>query len=218
MVASCKPSSKLPVRIGCCDLQPVTAKAETPTMSTPAPRLLSVLMPVYNEARTLRTIVGRVLASPVSLPLELVCVDDGSRDRSADILEELAASEPRIRVVRQPRNQGKGAAIRTAIEHMRGDIGLIQDADLEYDPADYPALIAPILEGKSGRRVRIALRIGVPAEGPAVLAWRRQPLPDLADQYPQQHQSDGHGDLLQGRSCRCPQADAAQERSLWNRA
>ena len=149
MVASCKPSSKLPVRIGCCDLQPVTAKAETLTMSTSAPRLLSVLMPVYNEARTLRTIVGRVLASPVSLPLELVCVDDGSRDRSADILEELAASEPRIRVVRQPRNQGKGAAIRTAIEHMRGDIGLIQDADLEYDPADYPALIAPILEGRA---------------------------------------------------------------------
>ena len=118
-------------------------------MPTSAPRLVSVLMPVYNEARTLRTIVGRVLASPIDLPIELVCVDDGSRDRSAEILEALAADEPRIRVIRQPRNQGKGAAIRTAIEHMRGDIGLIQDADLEYDPTDYPALIAPILEGKA---------------------------------------------------------------------
>jgi glycosyltransferase involved in cell wall biosynthesis len=106
-------------------------------------------MPVYNEARTLRTIVARVLASPVRLPMELICVDDGSRDGSPEILDALAAKDPRIRVIRQPRNMGKGRAIRTAIEHMRGDIGLIQDADLEYDPADYPALVAPILEGKA---------------------------------------------------------------------
>jgi glycosyltransferase involved in cell wall biosynthesis len=106
-------------------------------------------MPVYNEARTLRTIVARVLASPVGLPMELVCVDDGSRDGSPDILDALAAKDARIRVIRQPRNMGKGAAIRAAIAHMRGDIGLIQDADLEYDPADYPALVAPILEGRA---------------------------------------------------------------------
>jgi glycosyltransferase involved in cell wall biosynthesis len=115
----------------------------------PSTPLLSVLMPVYNEARTLRTIVARVLASPVRLPMELICVDDGSRDGSPEILDALAAEDPRIRVIRQPRNMGKGRAIRTAIEHMRGDIGLIQDADLEYDPADYPALVAPILEGKA---------------------------------------------------------------------
>src|SRR4051812_669837 len=117
--------------------------------SVPSPPLLSVLIPVYNEARTLRTIVRRVLASPVGLPMELVCVDDGSKDGSADILDGLAAADPRIRVIRQPHNMGKGRAIRTAIEHMRGDIGLIQDADLEYDPADYPALVAPILEGRA---------------------------------------------------------------------
>src|SRR6476660_3272653 len=116
--------------------------------SFPQP-LLSILIPVYNEARTLRTIVKRVLDSPVGLPMELVCVDDGSRDGSPEILDALAAADPRIRVFRQPRNMGKGAAIIAAIGHMRGDIGLIQDADLEYDPNDYPALLAPILEGKA---------------------------------------------------------------------
>ena len=119
------------------------------TASLPSAPLLSVLMPVYNEARTLRTIVARVLASPVPLPMELICVDDGSRDGSPEILDALAAKDPRIRVIRQPRNMGKGRAIRTAIEHMRGGIGIIQDADLEYDPADYPAMVAPILEGKA---------------------------------------------------------------------
>src|SRR5205809_1939320 len=120
--------------------------SESPSLSQP---LLSILIPVYNEARTLRTIVKRVLASPVGLPMELVCVDDGSRDGSPEILDELAVADPRIRVFRQPHNMGKGAAIIAAIGHMRGDIGLIQDADLEYDPADYPALVAPILEGRA---------------------------------------------------------------------
>src|SRR6478735_9222435 len=117
-------------------------------MSAPpaaSPPLLSILIPVYNEARTLRTIIRRVLASPVGLPMELVCVDDGSRAGSPEILDTLAAADSRIRVIRQPNNMGKGAASITAIKHMTGDIGLIQDADLEYDPKDYPALVAPIL-------------------------------------------------------------------------
>jgi glycosyltransferase involved in cell wall biosynthesis len=112
-------------------------------------KLLSVLMPVYNEARTLKTILARVLASPVEVPIEVVCVDDGSRDKSVEILETLSAVDSRIRVFRQPVNRGKGAAIRRAIEEMRGDVAIIQDSDLEYDPNDYPALIAPILEGKA---------------------------------------------------------------------
>jgi glycosyltransferase involved in cell wall biosynthesis len=112
-------------------------------------RRLSVLMPVYNEARTLRRIVAAVLASPVDLEIELVCVDDASTDRSPEILRELAARDPRVKVVTQPRNRGKGAAIRAAIEHMTGDIAIVQDADLEYDPAEYPVMLAPILAGKA---------------------------------------------------------------------
>jgi len=110
---------------------------------------LSVLMPVYNESRTLRTIVGRVLSSPIDLDIEIVAVDDGSKDDSVAILNELAAEDPRIRVIVQPHNMGKGKAIRTAIDHMTGDIGIIQDADLEYDPHEYPRMLKPILEGKA---------------------------------------------------------------------
>ena len=110
---------------------------------------LSVLMPVYNEARTLRTIVDRVLSTPVNLEIELICVDDCSNDNSLRILEELAASEPRIKVVAQPVNMGKGKAIRSAIEHMTGDVAIIQDADLEYDPDEYPVVIGPILDGRA---------------------------------------------------------------------
>jgi SAM-dependent methyltransferase len=110
---------------------------------------LSVLIPVFNEARTLRTIVDRVLASPVGLDFELVCVDDCSTDNSLRILEELAAGDPRIKVIAQPQNMGKGQAIRTAIEHMTGDVAIIQDADLEYDPDEYPLVLGPILDGRA---------------------------------------------------------------------
>ncbi|MFP3881053.1 MAG: glycosyltransferase [Actinomycetota bacterium] len=110
---------------------------------------LSVLMPVYNESRTLRTIVAKVLASPVDAEIELVCVDDCSKDDSLAILHELAEADSRIRVIAQSVNLGKGKAIRTAIGHMTGDVGIIQDADLEYDPNEYPLVLAPLLEGRA---------------------------------------------------------------------
>lgn len=112
-------------------------------------RTLSVLMPIFNERYTLRKIVRKVLDTRLELGLELICVDDGSTDGSWERLQELAEADPRISIYRHARNQGKGAAIRTAIEHMTGDVAVIQDADLEHNPADYHRPLAPILEGKA---------------------------------------------------------------------
>jgi glycosyltransferase involved in cell wall biosynthesis len=118
-------------------------------MSDRARPVLSVLMPVYNEQRTLRAIVQRVLAAPVELDIELICVDDCSTDRSWQVLQELADGDSRIRVFRHEVNRGKGAAIRTAIAQITGDIAVVQDSDLEYDPADFPKLLRPILDGRA---------------------------------------------------------------------
>ena len=120
-----------------------------PSNTETGPRFckLSVLMPVFNEARTIRTVIRRVLHAPVDIPIELVIVDDSSTDGTRLIIEELAKAEPRIRPVFHTQNQGKAAAIRTAIQIMTGDLALIQDADLEYNPADYPALLDPLLSG-----------------------------------------------------------------------
>lgn len=112
-------------------------------------RKLSVLIPVYNERWTLAEVVRRVLAAPVSLGMEIVIVDDGSTDGSYELALRLAEQDSRIKVIRHRRNMGKGAAIRTAISHLSGDIAVIQDADFEYDPQDFPALLAPILKGQA---------------------------------------------------------------------
>jgi glycosyltransferase involved in cell wall biosynthesis len=108
---------------------------------------LSVVMPVYNEQATLREVISRVLAVP--LDIELICVDDGSSDGSREILSELQSAHPQLRVLLQPKNLGKGAALRRGIQEATGDFVIIQDADLEYDPSDYPALLHPLLEGKA---------------------------------------------------------------------
>ncbi|MBI4859708.1 MAG: glycosyltransferase family 2 protein [Candidatus Riflebacteria bacterium] len=106
---------------------------------------LSVVIPVYNEARTVAELVSRVASSPVEK--ELVIVDDGSSDGTGAALDAL--SGPGVRVIHHPVNRGKGMSIRTALEQVSGDLVIVQDADLEYDPADYPALIQPILDGRA---------------------------------------------------------------------
>ncbi len=108
---------------------------------------LTVVMPCYNERATIREIVGIVLEQPFEI--ELIIVDDGSTDGTRDILAELAAAHPEVRVCLQERNQGKGAALRRGFAEATGDLVLVQDADLEYDPREYNRLIKPIEEGKA---------------------------------------------------------------------
>jgi glycosyltransferase involved in cell wall biosynthesis len=108
--------------------------------------LLSVVMPVYNERETIQEIIRRVLAVP--LRIELIVVDDGSQDGTRDILVELAKQLP-IKLVLQPANAGKGAALRRGFQEVTGDLVVIQDADLEYSPEEFPELIVLICQGRA---------------------------------------------------------------------
>jgi glycosyltransferase involved in cell wall biosynthesis len=117
-----------------------------PALAVPADFKLSVVMPVYNERRWLEDVVRRVEAVPV--PKEILIVDDGSTDGTRELLADLER-RPDVRVLYQPRNQGKGAALRVGFKHATGDVVLVQDADLEYDPANYARLLRPILDGEA---------------------------------------------------------------------
>jgi glycosyltransferase involved in cell wall biosynthesis len=113
--------------------------------------LLSVIIPVYNEKQTLASLVERVRSvdlSRMNLSLEVVVVDDCSRDETPVIARRLEA-EGKIRLITHEKNQGKGAALQTGFREAKGEIVLIQDADLEYDPEEYPKLLKPILDGKA---------------------------------------------------------------------
>ncbi len=112
----------------------------------PADLRLSVIVPVYNERETIAEVVRRIRAVPIAK--EIIVVDDGSRDGTRELLAEMKG-QPDLQVYLHPQNRGKGAALRTGMSHAAGDIVLVQDADLEYDPAEYPQLLRPIVEGNA---------------------------------------------------------------------
>ncbi|HTN74519.1 MAG TPA: glycosyltransferase family 2 protein [Pirellulaceae bacterium] len=114
----------------------------------PSPLTLSVLIPAYNEHATIGSVLAKILALPVNLH-EVVVVDDGSKDGTESVVQRFAAEDARVRYIRHAKNQGKTAAIRTALAEATGDIIIIQDADLEYDPTDIPDLLTPILEDRA---------------------------------------------------------------------
>ena len=121
-------------------------------MTAPKFKKLSILMAAYNEEETLRTCVAAVLAAPIpaGIERELVIVEDGSKDDTWEVMEGIAKENPGlVKIFRQPENMGKGAAIRRAIAEMTGDLAIFQDADLEYDPNEYPKILAPILDGRA---------------------------------------------------------------------
>jgi glycosyltransferase involved in cell wall biosynthesis len=112
---------------------------------------LSILVPLYNEEEFIAPLLQRVLEAPLpdGVSREIIVVDDGSTDGSAEIVAEIAKSCPQIRLIRSPQNRGKGAAVRTAIDNAAGEFCIIQDADLEYDPREYVHLLKPLMEGKA---------------------------------------------------------------------
>jgi glycosyltransferase involved in cell wall biosynthesis len=108
---------------------------------------LSVVIPVYDEAATIKELIERV--QRIDIPKEIIVVDDGSTDGTPEILTMLGKEHENLRLILNPKNQGKGAALRAGFQQATGNYVIVQDADLEYDPEDYPALLKPLIEGKA---------------------------------------------------------------------
>ena len=166
---------------------------------TPPPKLrkLSVVVPVYNERNTLVEILRRMrtVELPDGIEREIIVVDDGSDDGTRDVLKQLGDST--VRVVMHERNRGKGAAVRTGFEHATGDYVLVQDADLEYDPEDWPKTARAGAPWPGACRVRLAFHGRAPQH--AVPALDRQPVALAHHERALQHDALRHGDLLQAR-------------------
>jgi glycosyltransferase involved in cell wall biosynthesis len=143
----------------------VTGRSNLPD---PDPRrLVSIVIPTYDEATTIEHVLRRV--ADLDLRTEVLVVDDGSSDATAEIVKSLNGDLPTVRLIRHERNRGKGAAVRTGIQASTGDVVVIQDADLEYDPRDLPRLLQPLLEGVADAVYGTRFRGGEPQR--AHLFW-----------------------------------------------
>jgi len=170
IVIGCEYSRSSPtLRLPQMTTEPATSASTTPAADAGGGPLVSVLVAAFNEQDTVETVVRRVADLPFQS--EIVVVDDGSVDDTRAVLERLEGADgvPGLRVLAHERNRGKGAAVRTAIDASKGDIVVIQDADLEYDPRDLPRLLAPILEGHADVVFGTRLRGGQPQR--AHLFW-----------------------------------------------
>ena len=160
--------------------------------------LLSIVVPVFNEASTIRQVVASIMEVKIPLRKEILVVDDGSSDGTRGTLNELAETFAELVVLVHPVNRGKGAAIRTALAHATGDVVIIQDADLEYDPRLYPQLLAPILDGKSDVVYRITFRWQRASSCFVFLALHGEQVFDASIEHADKLKSHRHGGWVQG--------------------
>ena len=177
---------------------------------------LSVIMPVFNEAATVAGVVKTVLAQ--RLVRELVIVDDASKDGTWEKLQPIAQNEPRIKLVRHEINQGKGAALRTGFALATAAVVVIQDADLEYDPAEYHRLIGPILSGKADVVFGSRFTGCQCAPGLVLLALLGNRMLTTILEHGDRSEPDGHGDLLQNVPARNHPENQDRGGPLWLRA
>ena len=165
-----------------------------------APELLSILVPVFNESRTVASVIARLKTVDLPVPREIIVINDGSSDGTREVLDALPVEGDAVRILHVAQNAGKGAAIRLGLQHARGTIIAIQDADLELDPAQLAALVDAHRRRRDQRRLRFPLSRG-PARR-AVADGAREPHADRADQRAVRRAHHRHGDLLQDHADR----------------